>query len=191
MLKNKLKPLKGKRNFEAVFRYGKRFKGDKASAVVYFTKDTILDDYLEFDDKASGDKSFRSKSIDSTTKYDASPTLSSLYSDFGLEKTNNSEKQNNSSEKPIFFAVSVSKKISKKAVVRNRIKRLMRESMRKALKENSDYLQWSGRAIFFWRIPIKKPQHIKLSDVYPLVLGLIKQASLNNSQKKYGSPEIR
>lgn len=52
---------------------------------------------------------------------------------FGREKTN--------PDKQTKFAFVVSKKIHKRAVVRNRIKRLMRESIRLQLKENKiDFL---------------------------------------------------
>lgn len=50
---------------------------------------------------------------------------------FGKEKTQ--------TDIPVKIAFVVSKKIHKRAVVRNRIKRLMRESFRQILKENNIY----------------------------------------------------
>ena len=45
----------------------------------------------------------------------------------------------NTSNMPTKFGFVVSKKIHKRAVKRNRIKRLMRESVRLIIKENSDF----------------------------------------------------
>lgn len=82
-----------------------------------------------------------------------------------------------------YYGVSAGKKYIKKAVVRNRVKRLLRESIRKIFYErfhnfdNTPFLY----AVFSWR---KAPQHpalINLDDVYPSVENVF-----NSAEKYFG-----
>ncbi|HOK13691.1 MAG TPA: ribonuclease P protein component [Candidatus Kapabacteria bacterium] len=66
----------------------------------------------------------------------------------------------------IEYAVVASKKVSKRAVVRNRVKRLLREVLRQYV-----HLLLVGSApvsaiILFWRTPVAKPSLIRLTDVF-------------------------
>jgi ribonuclease P protein component len=83
------------------------------------------------------------------------------------------------------FGISVSKKTVRTAVARNRVKRLLRESLRMVIKENYENLFFKV-IILSWRKKIKKPGDIHLKDVYPNVLKLIKKAEIyrneNNSR---------
>ena len=78
----------------------------------------------------------------------------------------------------LYFGVSIGKKIAKRAVVRNRVKRLMRESIRqlipKHLKENESCpIEFM---VFSWRQKVEKPGMICLQDVLPLMDELISKA---------------
>ncbi|MCX7880692.1 MAG: ribonuclease P protein component [Ignavibacteria bacterium] len=78
----------------------------------------------------------------------------------------------------IRFAVQVPKKTSKKAVVRNRIKRLLRESLRKVAKEMLPERFFLIESIFLlWRSTApSKPYQIHLQDVLPNVSSLCENA---------------
>jgi len=92
----------------------------------------------------------------------------------------------------IYFAVSVSKKISKKAVVRNRIKRLLRESIRYAIIQPyfCENIVFIENIVLIWRKPIQSPTLIKLNDVIPELFDILKSAinyyeeKLNEFNKK-------
>lgn len=83
------------------------------------------------------------------------------------------------------FGISVSKKTVRTAVARNRVKRLLRESLRMIIKESYENLFFEV-IILSWRKKIMKPGDIQLKDVYPNVLKLIKKAEIyrneNNSR---------
>ncbi|MCX7735756.1 MAG: ribonuclease P protein component [Candidatus Kapabacteria bacterium] len=92
----------------------------------------------------------------------------------------------------VFYAVSVSKKIAKKAVVRNRIKRLLRESLRYAIIQPNfcENFIFFESIILIWKRPVLSPKLIRLSDVIPDVLELFDSAisyykvNLNDSVQK-------
>jgi len=75
----------------------------------------------------------------------------------------------------IFYAVIVSKKIAKKAVVRNRVKRLLRESLRMALKEDVRLFDNLSIIGLIWKDAPEKPYQIKLWDVYLAVREVLKR----------------
>ncbi len=88
------------------------------------------------------------------------------------------------------FAVIAPKKFSKKAVVRNRIKRLLRESIRLEA-ENHNELYLPHTIAFAWKEKgIKHPGLIRLNDVQPEVAFLLERAVdqcrkvLNESDEK-------
>jgi len=87
----------------------------------------------------------------------------------------------------IFYAVIISKKIAKKAVVRNRVKRLLRESLRQLLKENEKLFDKIQCVIVIWRWAPKRPKLIHLKDVKPVVGEMLNKAnlySLNKEEKR-------
>ena len=81
------------------------------------------------------------------------------------------------------FAVIAPKKCSKKAVVRNRIKRLLRESIRlEAENHNESFLPHT--IAFAWREKgIEHPGLIRLNDVQPEVAFLLEKV-VNHCRKK-------
>ncbi len=85
-----------------------------------------------------------------------------------------------------YFGVAVGKKIIKKSTIRNRIKRLMRESIRQIVaKRYSDKdKEFFKYIIFNWKRPIQKSSLIKLSDVYPTIENLFLIAENHYINKK-------
>ncbi|MEJ5287601.1 MAG: Ribonuclease P protein component [Candidatus Kapaibacterium sp.] len=70
----------------------------------------------------------------------------------------------------VFFAVQVSKKSTKKAVVRNRIKRLLRESLRFLAKNTMKEKIVMFKYIFLgWVEAPRRACEIRLRDVLPVV----------------------
>lgn len=70
----------------------------------------------------------------------------------------------------LFYAVQVSKKATKKAVVRNRIKRLLRESLRFLAKNTMNDKLYIFKYIFLgWVFAPQRPCEIHLKDVLPSV----------------------
>jgi len=79
----------------------------------------------------------------------------------------------------MFFGVTVSKKTIKKAVNRNRIKRLMRESIRMVIDEliKKDEDIRIKTIVLSWKTPIARPADIALKDVLPLIREIITKAN--------------
>ncbi|HOV92473.1 MAG TPA: ribonuclease P protein component [Candidatus Kapabacteria bacterium] len=94
-------------------------------------------------------------------------------------KSNNiSLKQLINSSNNILYGVSVPKKKFKKAVVRNRIKRLMRVSIRHSLQELNMFYDISEFKVIvaIWRgQPINKSNEIGLRDVEPYIYNGLKK----------------
>lgn len=97
----------------------------------------------------------------------------------------------NLKETPLLFtinyAVYVPKKQARKAVVRNRIKRLLRVALRKVVSEDLPERFWVIQYLWlgWWSAPMR-PCEISLWDVYPVVKNVLSQAvdyfSLQNSK---------
>lgn len=90
----------------------------------------------------------------------------------------------------IYYSVSVPKRSAKKAVVRNRIKRLMRESIRLFFTEylNSHEFCPISHISLIWRNAPVHPALICLNDVNAEVSSLISKAlSFNNKKGKAAS----
>jgi ribonuclease P protein component len=84
----------------------------------------------------------------------------------------------------VSYVVSISKRTAKKAIIRNRIKRLLRESLRLSAMEPAlvDKISRLESIILLWR---KAPEHhklIHLKDILPIV-----QRMLNSIDKKNAS----
>jgi ribonuclease P protein component len=99
------------------------------------------------------------------------------------------EKPNNTNAHIINFGVTISKKTAKKAIIRNRIKRLLRESFRALLKEtDSSKLIFIDKIIFSYQKAPAYPNQICLTDVMPAVQNILEQAYFfyckKNSEKK-------
>ena len=83
-------------------------------------------------------------------------------------------KQSPSQFELINFLVTISKKIAKKAVIRNRVKRLLRESLRQIDKDGIS-LNCMEQIFLIWKIAPTHPKLIKLNDVLPVVHKLIRK----------------
>lgn len=74
----------------------------------------------------------------------------------------------------VHYAVSVSKKTAKKAVIRNRIKRLLRVCLKKIEYEHIVFID---KIFVNWRTAPKHPALISLKDVLPEVESLVRRAN--------------
>ena len=112
----------------------------------------------------------------------------SVYISICFEKVSNKDKSISIDvmveQKEVYFAVLISKKVAKKAIVRNRIKRLLRESIRKYFidlhRRKSPCIFKS--LIISWKTAPKHFQQIHLSDVYPVI-----NSALQNAYNYYTS----
>lgn len=74
-----------------------------------------------------------------------------------------------SSQDFVYFGVTSSKKINKKAVLRNRIKRLLRVAARQIIMNNFEKYSVIKYAVFIFNKKIPYINFINLSDIKPLV----------------------
>lgn len=81
----------------------------------------------------------------------------------------------NENSDTLFLGVSSPKKKSKKAVCRNRIKRLLRESIRQ-LNAETDSLIYFKNIILIWHLPLEKSSLLRLDEVKCEVNGLVNRA---------------
>jgi ribonuclease P protein component len=103
--------------------------------------------------------------------YENDAVIFVTYLNDGIERTD--------SACSIEFLVAVRKKDAKKAIMRNRIKRLLRESIRQEFNEFSDReiaTRIESFAIIWGKIP-QKASLIKLNDVKPVVSRLLLKAT--------------
>ena len=93
-----------------------------------------------------------------------------------IEQLSFSENQK-AEEIVIYYAVLISKRLSKKAVVRNRIKRLLRESIKRVIKDSIENPLVFENIILSWKEKAPHhPKHIGLSDVIPFVNEALEEA---------------
>jgi len=90
-------------------------------------------------------------------------------------------------EYALFLVCSVPKKIAPHAVVRNRIKRLVRESVRLYIKQyqferESQFLNIMTLA-FNWQSAPLRPSGINLHDIYPIIENMLNAASAYYAEK--------
>lgn len=71
----------------------------------------------------------------------------------------------------VWYGVSVPKRVAKSAVVRNRIKRLLRESLRRVLTDHEEQCRVAGitTIVTIWREAPESATLIGLHDVLPVV----------------------
>ncbi|NLO19400.1 MAG: ribonuclease P protein component [Ignavibacteria bacterium] len=103
---------------------------------------------------------------------------------FKKEEDSFSDRQNKE-DKIISYAVLASKKLSKKAVVRNRVKRLLRESIKKVLNESIDNPYIFENIVLSWKE--KLPHHPKLIKFTEVMLSL--SEVLNKAYQYYITKE--
>jgi len=86
---------------------------------------------------------------------------------------------------PIYYGVTISKRNAKKAILRNRVKRLLRESFRTLVKEhNNKQLGMIDSIVFAWQIAPKHKNDIALNDVLPAVQKVLAKALAIHTNKK-------
>lgn len=84
----------------------------------------------------------------------------------------------------IIYGITVTKRTAKKAVVRNRIKRLIRESLRQYFKKRCDLENCQLKIIIItWKKAPHRPSLIRLNDVSPVIEKLLQDACKYYSKK--------
>lgn len=99
-----------------------------------------------------------------------------------LSEKNRIQKQR-SPVQVVFYGVSAGKKVSKLAVVRNRIKRLLRESVRQAVAETGGAGCIEVIAVS-WISRIARPNDINLGDVKPLIERIVQDSIVHYNEIK-------
>jgi ribonuclease P protein component len=127
--------------------------------------------YSSFSKVYSAGKKFRSNSA----------TAVVIFNDEFPSYSNTNEKLANYI---IYYGVTVSKKVAKKAVIRNRIKRILRESLRiEAKKSDAKKLFCIKKIIISYYFAPKHPMQISLNDILPAVRNILEQAYLHYENK--------
>ncbi len=86
-------------------------------------------------------------------------------------------------DEDIFYVgVGSSKRANKKAVTRNRIKRLLRVSVLQTLSESHHSYDYLKYAVFVYNKRIEQPQMIHLSDIKPLVQQIFEKVNNYNNK---------
>lgn len=83
-------------------------------------------------------------------------------------------------DRTIYLGVSVSKRTAKKAVTRNRIRRLLRESMRIIAQKDPHLLTRISKITFFWKNAPSHPKLIGLDDVAPIIKKILENIQKNS-----------
>ncbi|MBX3043939.1 MAG: ribonuclease P protein component [Candidatus Kapabacteria bacterium] len=109
--------------------------------------------------------------------YDKDLTAVFVHSD---AEENNALIKNCNDDKTLYYGVTAGKKFIRKAVVRNRVKRLLRESIKKIFAERYIMLDKPPfkYAVFSWRKAPVHPALINLADVLPSLERVTKSAEL-------------
>mgnify|MGYP002335995853 CR=1 FL=1 len=83
-----------------------------------------------------------------------------------------------SSVETLNCGVTIGKRTAKRAVVRNRVKRLLREAIRQSIPIRSQALSRAGihTVILVWRSAPQAPMLLRLADVRPHVAAALDQA---------------
>jgi len=79
-------------------------------------------------------------------------------------------------QETVQYGIIVRKKIARTAVMRNRIKRLLRESIRFWIKESQQESLFLTSVIMTWNAIPKHPMLIHLDDVQPVIVQLLNDA---------------
>lgn len=82
----------------------------------------------------------------------------------------------------LFLGVSSPKKQTKKAVGRNRAKRLLKESVRQINKEDNSLLSSFNQIILVWQEPVLSPSLLRLNDVKNEVKNLLNRALIKKDE---------
>jgi len=77
---------------------------------------------------------------------------------------------------PYRVAFGVSLRRGSTAVIRNRVRRLLRESLRQYFLEHPTDARIFDALILIWRRHPAKPSQLQLKDVYPIVSQMLQQA---------------
>lgn len=157
-----LHSIKGYNGFRKVYDVGMKFRSNNTSAIVVFS-DVLFSEMLERIHKFA-DIHKNENRIENNNESNSNNYSTSTSNDF---------------KHIIYYGVTIGKKVAKKAVVRNRIKRLMRESLRIAVKElEIKKLLPIEKIIISYYFAPKYPMQIGLNDVLPAVKNILKQAYL-------------
>ena len=87
----------------------------------------------------------------------------------------------------LFLGVSVPKKIVKKAVCRNRIKRLLRESIRQVKIEEIELIKEINQLILVWQETLEHPSRLRLNTVKEEVKNLLNSALIKKNETDINS----